>query len=132
MEKIQPVPGPLSEAYFAGCNAGTLLIQACESCAALQFYPRSICTSCNSSSLKWSPSSGRGHVATFTVVRRAISAAYEAPYVVALIKLVEGPQLMSHIVECDPESVSVGAAVTVTFAAWSETQAMPVFTLDEN
>ncbi|HEY7775557.1 MAG TPA: Zn-ribbon domain-containing OB-fold protein [Kineobactrum sp.] len=132
MKRIQPLPGPLSDEYFAGCNRGELLLQACAGCGALQFYPRSICTSCNSSELQWVPASGRGHVASFTVVRRAISAAYEAPYVVALIRLEEGPQLMSHIVECAPERIGVGAAVTVAFQAWSETQSMPVFTLDEH
>ncbi|MFN2288036.1 MAG: hypothetical protein ABR578_06840 [Chromatocurvus sp.] len=35
--------------------------------------------------------------------------------------------MMSHIVGCDPDTVRVGAAVTVQFESWSESLTMPVF-----
>ena len=75
--------------------------------------------------------SGRGHVASFTVVRRAVSSAYEAPYIVALIDVEEGPRLMSHIVGIEPEDprLVVGAAVSVEFRDWSEEISMPVFSI---
>ncbi|MFO7552169.1 MAG: OB-fold domain-containing protein, partial [Haliea sp.] len=69
-------------------------------------------------------------ISSFTVVRRPISAAYEAPYVVALVALEEGPTMMSHIVACAPEDVAVGLPVLVDFAAWSDSTSLPVFTLE--
>ena len=66
-------------------------------------------------------------IASFTVVRRAVSKAYDAPYVVALIDLAEGPRMMSTLVDVDPESVAIGQSVTVAFADWSEDISMPVF-----
>ena len=71
--------------------------------------------------------SGAGRVASFTVVRRAVSEAYAAPYVVALVDLAEGPRLMTNIVECAPEAVRVGLDVTVRFEAWADDVTLPVF-----
>ena len=46
--------------------------------------------------------------------------AEDVPYVVALVTLEEGPQLMSNIVECDPEQVAIGMPVESVFEDWSE------------
>ncbi len=132
MNKIQPAPGNLADAFIAGCRVGELRLQCCGNCGSYQFYPRIMCAECHGRDLSWTAASGRGSVSSFTVVRRAISAAYEAPYVVALIALEEGPTLMSHIVDCAPEDVAVGAQVRVNFAAWSDSVTLPVFTLHNN
>lgn len=130
MNKIQPTPGTLAETFIAGCRVGELRLQCCGSCGAYQFYPRSICAECHSHDLSWVAASGRGYISSFTVVRRPVSAAYEAPYVVTLVALEEGPTMMSHIVACAPEDVAVGLPVRVDFAAWSDSTSLPVFTLE--
>ena len=128
MERTQPTRTALSEPWFEGCNRGELLLQQCTSCAAHQFYPRTLCTRCGSAALAWVESSGSGQVASFTVVRRPVSKAYQAPYVVALVELAEGPRLMTNIVGCAPEEVCIGMPVTVTFESWSDDVSLPVFT----
>lgn len=130
MERNFPPPSALSDAFYAGCREGRLLLQQCGDCKGWQFYPRILCSHCGSRTLHWRPASGRGRIATFTVVRQAVSPAYDAPYVVALVDLDEGPRMMSHIVGCDPESVRVGEAVGVQFEDWSDTLSMPVFKPD--
>ena len=110
---------------------GELRLQFCLDCERFQFYPRIICSHCASERLEWRAVSGRGQVASFTVVRRGISRAYEAPYVVALIALEEGPQMMSAIVGAEPEVVRVGAPVAVQFESWGAEQVLPVFTLSD-
>ena len=96
---------------------------------AYQFYPRTICSHCGGQGLAWSKVSGRGRIKSFTIVRRGISRAYEAPYVLVLIDLEECPCMMSSLVECDPDSVVVGALVSVAFQSWSSDIEMPVFKL---
>ena len=66
---------------------------------------------------------------SFTVVYRPVTTAFAAdmPYIVALIQLAEGPQLMSNVVECEPERVTIGMAVAVTFEDWSEDVSVPKF-----
>jgi len=78
---------------------------------------------------QWVPASGRGSVETWTVVRHPVSKAYAAdtPYVIALVRLQEGPVMMSQLGNCDPDQVCSGLAVKVAFEAWSEEFTMPVF-----
>jgi uncharacterized OB-fold protein len=51
------------------------------------------------------------------------------PFVVALVDLEEGPRLMTNIVGCAPEDVTVGAPVTVRFEPVSDAAALPLFEL---
>lgn len=130
--KTLPVPTPLTLPYWQACREGRLLLQRCAACGHRQFYPRVICTQCGSEQLAWFDAAGRGRVKSFTVIRQAVSAAYAAdvPYIVALIGLAEGPTMMSNVVGCAPEEIRIGAAVRLSFAAWSAEISMPVFTLE--
>ena len=102
-------------------------MQHCSSCDRFQFYPRIVCSDCGGKELEWLPVSGLGVIASFTVVRRGISLAYDAPYVVVLIDLAEGVRMMSSLVGAEAESVSVGAAVQVEFEDWGQGYRLPVF-----
>ena len=115
--------------YWEGCREGELRLQRCAACAGLQFYPRLLCSHCGARELTWAVASGNGRVRSFTIVRRAVSAAYEqdVPYVVALIELQEGPTMMSNVVGCDPEAVEIGMPVRVTFERWTDEISMPLF-----
>ena len=129
MTRTLPPVTELTEPYWEGCKAGELRLQRCNDCHRHQFYPRTVCSHCNSRQLAWVTAQGEGRIASFTVVRRAISPAYTAPYVVALIDLDEGVRMMSNVVGADPEVVGVGDRVTVDFEAWSEALSLPVFRL---
>lgn len=131
MRRIQPAPSGLARHWFAACREGRLLLQRCRCCARFQFYPRTICAHCHSADPAWVQAEGVGSIASFTVVRRAVSPAYVAPYVIALVDLVEGPRMMTQIVACEPEDLSIGRAVRVRFEPWADESYMPVFTLQE-
>jgi uncharacterized OB-fold protein len=124
-----PRPTPETETYWQGCRKHKLLLQRCTQCGEHQFYPRIICTKCASDELEWANANGQGKILTFTVVRRPVSEAYAAdvPYVVALIRLDEGPTMMSNIVQCDPETLAIGDPVQVIFQDWSEEISIPQF-----
>ena len=49
------------------------------------------------------------------------------PYVVAYVQLEEGPQLLTNIVGCDPEAVSIGMSVQVDFAPTEDGLGVPRF-----
>jgi len=88
-----------------------------------------VCVNYGDDRLDWSRASGSGKIVSFTVVRRAISAAYaaEVPYVIALIQLDEGPQMMSNVVECDVDAVAIGMDVAVCFDDWDVDITIPKF-----
>jgi hypothetical protein len=62
----------------------------------------------------WEPYSlsGFGTVFSFTVVRQP-PAGYEqqAPYILALVKLAEGPLITAQLADCDVEQVAIGMRV---------------------
>ena len=128
-EKFFPRPTAETARFWQGCNDHEFLLQRCSACCKHQFYPRIICANCMSNRLEWAHASGRGTVATYTVVTRAISQAYaaDAPYVIALIDLEEGPRMMSNVIGCDAAEVKSGMAVMVTFEDWSKDITMPKF-----
>ena len=131
MRRTPPAPGGVSAPWFAACREGRLLLQRCARCGRFQFYPRTICASCGAADPDWVESRGVGSIASFTVVRRAISRAYVAPYVVALVDLAEGPRMMTQIVGCEPEDLRIGRPVRVRFEPWADDVLMPVFTLQD-
>lgn len=124
-----PQPSLETEIYWEGCRNHSLLIQKCSDCGQYQFYPRIMCTKCMSREVKWLQATGRGKVASYTIIHRAISKAYqeEVPYVVALVELEEGPTMMSNIIQCEPKDVVIGMEVEVIFEDWSEKVSIPKF-----
>ena len=86
---------------------------------------------CSSTDIEWIKASGDGIIYSFSVVWRPPSSAFDAPYVLALVDLEEGPRLMTHVVEGDPADVFVGARVTVRFQQLTEEITVPVFVIAE-
>lgn len=127
--KFLPVPSPETAFWWENCREGRLSIQRCGACEAYQFYPRALCSSCLSGTLEWVEAAGTATVTTFTICRVPAAEAYAAdlPYVVALVRLEEGPTMMTNIVECDPEFVSTGMSVEVVFESLSDQISLPQF-----
>lgn len=127
----RPVPKPtqLTEAFWRATKEGRLLAQRCAECGKVVFRPEMACPGCLSSGLEWFESSGRGAVYSFSVVHRAPSPAFEVPYVVAVVELEEGWHLLTNVVGCEPDEVSVGLAVHVSFVDCGEV-ALPYFVPD--
>ena len=90
-----PEPTPVTAPFWEACKAHLLLLQQCETCGHIQFYPRSLCTACMSDDLRWRPARGRGTVYSYSTVHRALLPGFEEdlPYVVAMIELEEGVRL---------------------------------------
>ena len=112
-----PIVNADSAPYWEGAREGKLLLQRCEVCQALRFFPRYLCTECGSEKTRWVEASGRGTVHSFTIVHRAALPEFQAqtPYAIALIDLAEGPRMMTNVVGEDALNVEIGDAVDVTF-----------------
>ena len=128
-ERPLPVPDAATAPYWEAARAHRLVMPKCLACGAFHFYPRTLCPHCSSARLEWTTCSGRAEVYSFTVVHRAPSPAFAAdvPYVVATVKLAEGPHLMTRIAGCAPDVVRIGMAVRVSFVEASAEITLPVF-----
>jgi uncharacterized protein len=93
----------------------------CTMCGTAYFPPRSVCPTCahhRESIEKMVPFqlSGDGEVYSYTVVHEAAEGfEMQVPYVLALVKTVEGPILTGQIVDLAPEDVAIGLKVRATF-----------------
>lgn len=103
--------------FWDGCARNELLLQRCSACGTFRHPPSAVCPNCLSAHHAWVPSSGRGTIYTFAVVRQALSKAWEdkVPYTVAVIELEEGPRFLTELVGIDPDAVRIGLPVEVTF-----------------
>jgi len=127
-----PVPDADSAEYWAAAHDGRLVVQRCTNCHHRQLYPRDRCLVCRGP-VEWDEASGRGTVYSYTVIRQNYSRPFRdwIPYVVALVDLEEGPRVMTNIVGCEPEAVTVGMAVKAHFEAVSDTAGIALFSPDE-
>ena len=129
IERPLPTPDAATAPYWDAAREERLVMPHCLDCGHYHFYPRTLCPQCSSARLEWTRCGGEGEVYSFTVVHRAPSPAFAAavPYVVAAVKLDEGPHLMTNIVGCAPDAVRIGMRVRVTFQKISDEITLPVF-----
>ena len=131
MSAAKPLPrvNETTRPYWDGARAGRLLLQRCRSCAACIHYPRAWCPRCWKTDLEWVESCGRGRVVTFTVVHQAPFESYAAvaPYVLAVVRLDEGPQMMTNVVGIAPADVTIDLAVEVVFEERAGGFRVPLF-----
>lgn len=128
-----PVPTAWSEPFWAAVRENRLVFQVCGECQSATMYPKRLCPSCLADAMTWRDASGRGEVYTFTEQVAGPPSGFEdlVPYVVAVIRLDEGVQLMSNIVGPEAGTVRCGDRVSVTFHTVPGTDTvLPVFTLD--
>jgi uncharacterized OB-fold protein len=111
--------------WWDGTREEKLLVQRCNACAHHQHYPRGICTSCGGADLGFVESSGRATVYSYTVVHRAPHPAFAPPYVVALVRLEEGPLLLTNI--AGTNDVRCDMPVRVAWEPLEDGRKLPVF-----
>ena len=110
----------LAATFFGGCADGKFLLQQCTQ-RHLQYPPGPLCRQCGSAIADWVESGREGTVEAFSLVHRAPMPAFDAylPYMVAVVKLREGPIVETWLKRNGrtPElgEVAVGQAVTFGF-----------------
>jgi uncharacterized OB-fold protein len=88
----------------------------CKKCAAIHFPARLICPECQAREFATFRLSGKGELATFTIIRVAPTGFGDlVPYAVGIVKMDEGIHLMAQIVDCNPEELKIGDRVVSQF-----------------
>ena len=134
MDKPLPRVNAINRPFWDGCNRGELVLQQCDdpACARFIYYPRVCCPYCGGGALSWKPVSGRGRIATFTIVHRPQHQSFfpEAPYYVIAVELEEGPLMYSRLAvsPASPERL-LRRPVKVVFHDYMPQQKLPYFQL---
>lgn len=93
----------------------------CKKCGSINFPNRLICPDCGAKEFETIRLSGKGELATYTVIRVAPMGFTDlAPYAVGIVKLDEGIQVMGQITDCNPEELKIGDRVATQFRRINE------------
>ncbi len=103
-----PTATPETEEFWKAATEGKFLLGRCGACGKAHWYPRAICPFCMSEKTEWVEASGKGRVYSFSVMRRA-----PEPYAIAYVTLAEGPTMLTNLVQCDFDALTIGQDVTV-------------------
>ncbi|MBI4186608.1 MAG: Zn-ribbon domain-containing OB-fold protein [Chloroflexi bacterium] len=105
-------------------------MQKCPECGYIRHPAGIICPHCHSlAEAEWVKLSGQGKIFSFVIFRRAYDKAFagDIPYAVASIEMEEGPRMMSNIVGCEVENITIGMPVKVIFEDVTEEFTLPRF-----
>ncbi|TMQ28138.1 MAG: Zn-ribbon domain-containing OB-fold protein [Candidatus Rokuibacteriota bacterium] len=105
-------PVVTQQKFFEQARQGQLTAVRCGRCGALAIPPKQFCPEC--SQRAWEPTSlsGRGTIASYTVIRVAPRGhAGEVPYAIAAVQLEEGVSMLGRVVDIPLETLAVGLPV---------------------
>jgi uncharacterized OB-fold protein len=123
-----PQPTPETQHFWEGTKTGELRLQRCDECRHTYFPPRPFCPKCASRQVSAFAASGRAILDSYVIHHRKV-AGFEPPYAIAVVKLAEGPRMMTNIVECaqTPEALQLDMSLEVVFAKQTDTITLPFF-----
>lgn len=97
------------EEYNRALGNNRLLSLKCAECGLVNMPPRLTCACCGSIDLSIHELSGSGTIRTFTVINIAPEGREnEAPYIIVMVELEEGPWLMANLTGQEPAAASPG------------------------
>ena len=113
VERPLPPVRSFSVPFWEATREKRLLVQYDRVAEAYQFYPRptSIHTG-RRANLEWREVSGKGEVFSYTIVRRARPPFRDKePYVLAMVTLDEGVNVMANLIRCTEDELAAGLRV---------------------
>lgn len=125
----KPSPSGLTRPFWEAAKSRTLVRPQCTRCGANFFTPQLACPRCLSEAWSWAPSTGEGVIHSAVVVHRPPDPGIEVPYVLAIVLLNEGWNMLTNIVGCDPAEARVGKRVRVNWDRQVGEFTIPTFEL---
>jgi hypothetical protein len=126
----RPDPANADDAAFWGAlAAGELRIQRCVACGTFRHPPRPVCAHCGDRGSEWTAVAGTGEVWSYTVIHPPTLPAFadRVPYGAVVVRLDEGVFLVSNLVDCPVDELSVGDRVELVITAVDDDLLPPLF-----
>lgn len=130
-QKSIPKINKVDQPFWEGAARGKYMLQRCQSCGKVQFFPRVACVDCFGE-LAWVEAKGTGKVHSFSLVRVPRNPAFkdEVPIYYINVILDEGVIVESKLVGENKEKVQLGAPVRAVFEPTQDpTIKLPCFEL---
>ena len=115
--------------FWVATKAHELKLQKCDRCGRFWYYPGPVCHYCSSREFTWTAVSGRGTIYSYSVLERAKGNPFEGdvPITIILVRLEEGPVMMSNLIDYEPGQLRIDAPVTVDYEDVDDQVTLPVF-----
>ena len=127
MSEPHSLPSPIvnaeNQVFWQAAQEDKLILKLCHSCKEVHYYPRTICPHCGSKDTTWVNSEGLGEIYSFTVVRSGV----EFPFAMAYVLLKEGISFLTHLTNCDFNTIRIGQKVRVVFQETQDGQKTHLF-----
>ena len=132
MSYTKPLPrlDTVNRPFWAATKDGKFMLQFCKDCGDTRFPPGPVCPKCLSSNQDWKQASGRGTLESWVDFHRAYWDGFKGdlPYRVCLVRLEEGPVVVSNLVD-KTDNLRMGQPVKVVFDKVTDDVTLPKFTV---
>lgn len=99
-------PSEHASPFWQELESGRLTFARCANCSHAWLPPRAECPQCLGADWEWEVASGRGHLISWVVYHVAYNDAFvdRLPYNVAIVELVEGPRMITNLIDIETRS----------------------------
>jgi uncharacterized protein len=101
-----------SQPYWDASRDQRLLVQYCPRSGQYQFFPRPVSIATGLADVEWREVDGKGEVYSYSATYRGLgSFRGHEPYLVVIVRLDVGVDVVSNLVGCDMSEVAIGMRV---------------------
>ena len=124
-----PTITPDNQEFWNSTKEHAAKLQRCNVCGNFWYYPGPVCHHCGAQDWTWTALSGKGTIYSFSVLERAKGNPYEndVPIAIVLVRLEEGPVIMSNLFDYEPADLAIDAPVQMTYEDVNDEVTLAVF-----
>lgn len=129
VSKAEPRPTPTTQPFWDAAARHELWMQRSTTTGQFVFYPRAHSPFGADDTLEWVQVSGKATLDSYVINHRpAPGFTEESPYIIAIVKLAEGPRMLTNIVgvEASPENLVLDMELEVVFED-RDSSSVPLF-----
>lgn len=129
----KPVVDNWNQPFWEACGEGRLVLQRCAETGQCFFPPAPVSPFTGRPEWEWIIASGKGELWSFVVFYQSYFPEMkdELPYPVAMVKLDEGPYLLTNLDGMKADDAKIGMRLSVRFPGGPEGFVLPQFGREE-
>lgn len=122
-----PVVDVWSAPFWDAARQGRLMLQRCTDTGQCFFPPAPVSPFTGRPNTEWVESPGRGELFSFVVFHQKYFPGFPTPYPVVMVKLDEGPMLLTNLRGAEASALKIGQRMHVVFDPEVEGFRLPQF-----